>query len=179
MDFIKHGLANYYNTEDKSMSRKFRDAEKFYEAKNCEAYGVAIDAHYTDGGGHQLADISAETKIDQKMLAELGQYPDYDPGYNGAIARSHLYCDYQEEYNGRIYEYWYMMQSAWGTRCLYCEFFVTVAQSRGAERKILHRANQFFRTYKVDENFSVVFPEDKYNLNIIGRWYGFCPECPD
>lgn len=176
MDFIKHGLANYYNTEDKSVSRRFDDVKKLYDLKDCHAFGLNIDMR--PGGFYQLVDITAKTKIDQKMLAELGQYPDYDPYYNGALARSHLFCEYQEEYNGQIYEYWYMMQSNWEKNCVYCEFFVTVAQLMGAERKILHRANQFFRTYKVDENFSVVFPEDKY-INHIRGSYDFCPDCPN
>jgi len=89
-----------------------------------------------------------------------------------------LWCDYQEEYNGRIYEYWLMMQSSIAKACLYCEFLVTEAQSKGSERKIIHRANQFFRTYQVDDKFSVIFPENKYNLHIVGRAYGFCTNCP-
>ena len=176
MDFIKHGLANYYNTEDKSVSRRFDDVKKLYDLKDCHAFGLNIDMR--PGGFYQLVDISAKSRSDIQMLASLGQFPGPRPDYNTEIARSHLYCDYQEEYNGRIYEYWYMMQSAWGTRCLYCEFFVTVAQSRGAERKIIHRANRFFRTYKVDENFSVVFPEDKY-INHIRGSYTHCPFCPN
>ena len=113
-----------------------------------------------------------------KKLAEFGQFPEYDPNYNGAVARSELWCDYQEEYNGRIYEYWLMMQSSIAKACLYCEFLVTEAQSKGGERKIIHRANQFFRTYQVDDKFSVIFPENKYNLHIVGRAYGFCTNCP-
>ena len=111
-----------------------------------------------------------------KKLAEFGQFPEYDPNYNGAVARSALWCDYQEEYNGRIYEYWLMMQSSIAKSCLYCEFLVTEAQSKGSERKIIHRANQFFRTYQVDDKFSVIFPDDAYRKHRTS--YGFCPNCP-
>ncbi|AVD70607.1 hypothetical protein CAY53_03165 [Desulfobulbus oralis] len=43
MDFIKHGLANYYNTEDKSVSRRFDDVKKLYDLKDCHAFGLNID----------------------------------------------------------------------------------------------------------------------------------------
>ena len=175
IDFIKYGLANYYNSEDKSNGKRIRDVKKFYDKRGSKAYGIEIDAHF-QGGWYQLASVHAKTKMDKKKLAELGQLPEYDPNYNGAVARSELWCDYQEEYNGRIYEYWLMMQSSIAKACLYCEFLVTEAQSKGGERKIIHRANQFFRTYQVDDKFSVIFPDDAYRKRRTS--YGFCPNCP-
>ncbi len=183
IDFIKHGLANYYNSEDKSNRKRIRDVEKFYDKRGSVAYGVVIDGHF-QGGWYHLANVDVNTKKDIKMLFAAGQFPDwmgtYNSKWNGPLAKSELWCDYQQEYNGRIYEYWLMMQSAvaLAKACLYCEFLVTEAQSKGGERKIIHRANQFFRTYQVDDKFSVIFPENKYNLHIVGRAYGFCPNCP-
>ncbi|AVD70610.1 hypothetical protein [Desulfobulbus oralis] len=65
IDFIKHGLANYYNSEDKSNRKRIRDVEKFYDKRGSEAYGVVIDAHF-QGVWYQLASVHAKTKIDKK-----------------------------------------------------------------------------------------------------------------
>ena len=50
----------------------------------------------------------------------------------------------------------------------YCEFIVTRAPSRQDRRTILEKSPQFIGKYPVDEEFSFVFPEEKFQPMMIG-----------
>ena len=46
---------------------------------------------------------------------------------------------------------------------MYCEFFITKTQSQKERRIIIYQSTHFFRDYKIDDKFSVIFPQERYD----------------
>ena len=93
---------------------------------------------------------------------------------------SDLFCVHQIQYNGEIYEYWMLKQwcRRFGYGYMYCEFFITKAQSQKERRIIIYQSNHFFRDYKIDDKFSVIFPQERYRPMILGHGFDRCQQIP-
>ena len=155
MDFIKNGLAEYYKTGNKKY------ADKIYEAKG---YSLLIrDIEYL-----------TKDKITEELLYKYTRIV--------ASARhieNELWCVYQQEYQGIIYEYWLLKLYVTGRNYpfRYCEFILTQTPSKQDARQIFYSSQQFFDNYVIDDKFSIVFPKKAVHELFYSQNYISCPGC--
>ena len=155
MDFIKNGLAEYYKTGNKKY------ADTIYEARG---YSVLIR--------------HIESLIKNENTGEL-LYKYTRILASGRHIRNELWCVYQQEHQGVIYEYWllrlYVMGRHYPFR--YCEFILTQTPSKEEPRRVFHSSQQFFKNYVIDKDFSIVFPKAAFHELFYSQNYINCPDC--
>ena len=153
IDFIENGFAEYYKTGNKDY------IDNRLESKGYKSLITEIDNRYIWRGKHihTLARICSQTNH----------------------IRSDLWCVYQKEYNGKVYEYWLLKMHVVYRKYpyRYCEFIVTEANSQKEKRSILNKTWTFFKEYKIDDKFSVVFPEDELEEVMLAHNFISCPRC--
>lgn len=116
----------------------------------------SIDKHITTPDGrehHKLARIVIQAKF----------------VYN------QLWCLAQAEDKGKIYEYWVMQEKARKGKYNYldCEFMISEVTSKEGKRKIIHSSAQFFSEYRVSEDVTFIFPQER----VIQLRVSYYPEC--
>ena len=156
MDFIKNGLAEYYKTGNENY------AETIYKSKG---YSVLI----------RNIDLWAKDRFTGELL-----YKKYTRIVaSGMHIENELWCVYQQEYQGIIYEYWLLKLRVEGRNYhfRYCEFILTRTPSRQDARQIFYSSQQFFNNYVIDDDFSIVFPEKAVKLLFYSHNYISCPDC--
>ena len=156
MDFIKNGLAAYYKSGDKDYMRR---------------------ALVSKGYKFHIAPT-----IDERW--EVDGRPVWQPARLASMAThvySDLFCDYQQEYKGDIYEYWLLEMGVNGREYgyRYCEFIITKAPAREALRSLIYQSTKFVREYKVDDAFTIVYPQTKFEATMLGQGLIRCPGCCD
>ena len=97
---------------------------------------------------------------------------------------SFLFCSYRTQYNDHTYEYWLLNMYSDSAllkkenlhiRYKYCEFFITKSKSIKDEREIVFVSDRFFKEFKVDDNFTLIYPEDLYLGTFMGHGFNHCP----
>lgn len=75
-----------------------------------------------------------------------------------------IYCYEREEYNGDIYEYWFINKDGtdWSGVTRSAEFIITKSNSLHGKREIIKRSDQFFEKYTIDNVDIVTF--EKSNM---------------
>ena len=61
----------------------------------------------------------------------------------------------------------------------YCEFIITKAPAREALRSMIYQSTKFVREYKVDDAFTIVYPQTKFEATMLGQGLIRCPGCCD
>lgn len=154
IDFIKHGFAEYYKTGDRDyITRSLHNKGYKLYTKT-----PGIDEHWKTEDGQPVHCLVRITSRSRNVFSDI-------------------FCIYQKEYEQSIYEYWMIKQWVVGRSYPYkkCSFIITKALSRKDERNIIHQSKEFFKEYKVDDKFSVVFPEDEiYKISAHG--FDSCPK---
>ena len=137
---MKKGVAQFYKT---------RDASHIAEYVKSRGYGLVLQPQVDKYHTHEGRKIHTLVRfvIQQKYMI------------------NQLWCLEQVEHNGIIYEYWVMQEKSQGRQYSQsyrnCTFMVTRADGLTGEREIIHSAEQFLGTYKISEDFSLVFPKER------------------
>lgn len=153
IEFIRTGFANYYKTGDRNNIRNIIVSKGFH------VLSLYIDAH-----------LISSTNIKFHRLVRIL-----------ACARhvwSDLWCVYQQEHNDITYEYWLLKEWVRGRDYGYmqCEFIITQTKSKLDKREIIHKSNQFFDKYKIDDNFTILFPENDFKAVYLAQGFTRCPK---
>lgn len=150
-DFIQNGFAEYYKTGNRDYIKQKCMAKGYH----C---GGEIDEYSILDNGKKIHTLARILSFGRHMVGDL-------------------WCIYQYEYKNNVYEYWMIKQFANKRRYnyMYCEFFITQAKDKSEKRKIIHKSNIFFQKYKVDDDFSVNFPENELFM-IKSHSFDKCPE---
>lgn len=153
--FVEDGLGEYYKRKDTEVYKhRVGDPKWFIN------YGDAV----------WISDY-----IEQQ--AYHGGPPEID--INHTLARIRVYfknlesqteCFLRTTYNGEIYEYWVIKLWKNGSGYRDAKFILAKAKNIENKRSILKIDKQFFEHYKIDDNFSVVFPKELDVLYRLKAW---------
>lgn len=152
---MKKGVAEFYKT---------RDVSHIAEYVKSRGYGLVL-----------------EPQVDRREICEPGSWYKCTDSYTLArfviqqqYMMNELWCLVQVEHNEFIYEYWVMKERSQGRNYDHfyknCTFIVTKAVGLTGERQIIHSAEQFFSTYKIDSESSIDFPENEIPALNVGSF---------
>ncbi len=156
--FIETGLGQYYERKGKN-DYKLRPRDPEWFVRHPDDIWIS---DYVEEQGYwgSLPQVERLRKIARIIF-------EFDNGRSKNITECYL----RAEYKGEIYEYWVIKEYTLRSNYRQAKFIIVKAVALNSERVVIHSCSQFVEKYKIDEEFSVVFPiEDMKILKDLGAW---------